>query len=252
VNANPIIAAWIARDAPIQLRPAALRLARRVPAIRDHLSAHLDDPLDRALAGLGDPPDDDSTLRSAVLSAQARTDGGAVLDPTMAAELEKRAEGDPEWWIPAARIHGCCSIDRQRQARSILARQILPYVFPGEIHPMMVDVIAAGDRVLPALHVDWVRKVTVWVSPLLVNDLRHCGLWFWPILGSLAPERLARPLPRLIETTKLPPGGLGMAVAYCHSIGTPGALFLDRCSPQDQLMAALAWASTGGSMAAMR
>ncbi len=196
--------------------------------------------------GLEDPPPSDGSLGMDILIAQARTDGGDLLPADQSADLEKRAEGDARWWIPAARIHAICSLERQRRARSALANQHLPYVFPGEIHPLMVDLLAAGDRILPAMHVDWVRKITQWTSQLLITDLVQLGLWFWPILDSLDPERLARPLPRLLKRRKWPPGGLGMAVAYCHSIGTPGALILDQCGPADRLIAALAWASTSG------
>ena len=41
-----------------------------------------------------------------------------------------------------------------------LSDQNLPYVFPGELHPLQIDIFAVGDKVLPALHVDWVRKLT--------------------------------------------------------------------------------------------
>lgn len=249
MNADAILHAWTQSDEDLASSPAALRLARRVPAAQEHLREILNDPLKRALAGIGEPPASDGSLAMDILIAQARIDGGEHLSEDQAAELEARAEGDIQWWIPAARIHAICSQDRQRRSRSALANQQLPYVFPGEIHPLMVDLLAAGDRVLPALHVDWVRKLTKWVSQLLVTDLEHLGLWFWPILDSLDQGRLARPLPRLISRRNWPPGGLGLAVAYCHSIGTPGALLLDQCGPTDRLIAALAWASTSGSTA---
>ena len=87
---------------------------------------------------------------------------------------------------------------RQRGARSLgrraLSAQELPYVFPGELDPLMVDVLAAGEKVLPALHVDWIRKLTDWIAPALAQDCKHLGLWFWPVLRSLDPGRLGRPL----------------------------------------------------------
>jgi len=252
MDATAIIEDWIGSSTPVTLCPAALRLAQRVPLAQSHLDGHLTDPLDRALAGLGDPPDSGGSLRADVLSAQVRTDRGALLDPAEAALLEQRAHGDPEWWIPAARIHAMASTDRQQIARRALARQNLPYVFPGEVHPMMVHVLAAGDRVLSALHVDWTRKLTQWMTPFLLTDFEKRGLWFWPVLESLDVGRLSRPLPRLAQGTPLGPGGLGMAVAYCHRIGTPGELLMDKCGPLDRLIAALAWASTAESSTQMR
>jgi hypothetical protein len=108
----------------------------------------------------------------------------------------------------------------------------------------MVHLLAAGDRVLPALHIDWTRKLTKWVSDLIALDLTHLGLWFWPILDSMDPDRLARPMPRLAKRNRGPAGAIGLAVAYCHNIGIPGDLLLERCGPDDRLLAALAWEST--------
>lgn len=215
--------------------------------MHDHLDQHLQDPLDRALAGLGAPPPDDGCLRTAVLAAQARTDGGLLLTAAEAEALEARATEDPQWWVPAARLHATASPERRRQARSALARQALPYVYPGEIHPLMVHLLAAGDRVLPALHIDWTRKLTKWVSALIAMDLAHLGLWFWPILDSMASDSMARPMTRLAKRGRGPAGAMGLAVAYCHNIGIPGDLLLEQCGPEDRLLSALAWESTSAT-----
>ena len=174
---DAVLDAWTRSPDPSLLSPAAMRLARRVPSMASTLDAVLADPLDRALAGVGPVPEVDPTdVRAAVLAGQACADGGGALDPAAMAALEDAARGDAQWWVPAARLHVLSSESREREARMSLSEGDLPYVFPGELNPMMVDALAVGDRVLTALHVDWMRKLTGWIADALVVDLRQRGL----------------------------------------------------------------------------
>ena len=120
-----------------------------------------------------------------------------------------------------------------------LSDQVLPYVFPGEIDELMVHVLGAGDRVLPALHVDWVRKLTTWLTPALQLDCKHTGMWFWPILRCLDVGKLSRPLQQL-ASSRLPPGGYGLAAAYCRRLGLDDASLLQAGGESDIRVAALA------------
>ena len=129
---------------------------------------------------------------------------------------------------------------REAEARKVISRQVLPYVFPGEVDPMMVDLLCAGERVLPALHVDWIRKLTVWLSPVIALDCKHGGLWFWPVIRSLDAGKLKRPLMKLAET-RLPPGGYGLAAAYSRRIGLDDGPILSAGGAADQRIAALAF-----------
>ncbi len=240
---SAIIDQWIASRSSVKLFPGLLRLARHVPEAQGYLKTVLEDPLDLALAGLLAPPQGETALDRRVLAALASIDGGVPLVPSAAAALERDAEGDPLWWVHAARVHVLSAESREREARSRLASQQLPYVFPGEIHPLMVDLLAAGDRVLPALHVDWVRKLTKWLCEDLIGvDCARLALWFWPVLGSLDPARLVRPLARISESDLGLPGSAGIAATYCHCVGGPGDLMLARCGPLDRLVLAMALA----------
>ena len=134
-------------------------------------------------------------------------------------DLERRAEGDARWWVPAARLHMLASPDRERAARVALSGQDLPYVFPGELNPLQVEVLAAADRVLPALHVDWARRLAAFAAEALPQDIACVGLWFWPHLRVLDERHLVRALARLRLPRGAAPGAAGLAAAYRHRLG---------------------------------
>lgn len=220
------------------LSPAALRLGRRLAVVRQALQPRLTDPLDLALLGVGPPPGEEVDLGRAVLSAVAAMDGGTPT-PTAAA-LEERATGDARWWPLAAQVHAFSSVKREQQGRMRLSVQELPYAFPGELDPVTIEVLAVGARVLPALHVDWARKLTDHAAEALLLDGRALGLWFWPVLRSMATERLVKPVVALGKARRLAPGALGLAGAYAHRLGAPWAPLVEKGTEADRLLAALA------------
>ena len=236
---------WMAQPEADWLCPAALRLARRVPRLQPTLDRLLLDPVQRGLAGLGPPPVPGAAgdLGQRILSLQALTDGGGSPPLALARALEAEAQGDPRWWVPAARLHVLASEERERSARMALSDQDLPYVYPGELHPLMVEVLAVGDRVLTALHVDWMRKLTAWAADVLVLDVRQLGLWFWPQLRYLSERRLSAPLASLERVRRGQPGSRGLVLAYQARIGKDPTGPLQRLDGADRFIAALAVAS---------
>ena len=192
------------------------RLIRRLPWVQGALSERAHEAIDAALMGIESPPAVSGTLAERVRAAQA----GAEMSVHQLAAMEAEAEAadDTHLWVSAARLHARASPDREAAARRALSAQELPYVFPGEVDRLMVDVLAAGEKVLPALHVDWIRKLTDWISPALALDCKTLGLWFWPVLRSLDPGRRGRPLDRL-AASDLGPGGKGMVVIYAERLG---------------------------------
>lgn len=224
------------------LAPAVLRLSRRLPEARRALAPRLSDPLALALLGEGPPPAEVS-LGRAVLAAVAAAEGGQTVPDAAGLEaLAREAAGRGErcWWPLAAQVHASQSEAREQQGRRTISEQDLPFVFPGELDPFVVDALAVGARALPALHVDWARKVAELVAESLVLDARCLGLWFWPVLRSMATERLGRPVLALRKARRLPPGGMGLTAAYASRIGVPWAPLLEGASPADHLIAALA------------
>jgi hypothetical protein len=236
------IAQFMDAPEPAWLSPAALRLARRVPSLPTALRPFLTDPLDHALVGLEAPPefDEAAPLRDRILRGVALADGEVSLPVAEAAALEAEAKGDDRWWVDAARLHVLASEERERSARMALSYQDLPYVFPGELHPMMVEVLAVGDRVLTALHVDWMRKLAGWVMDVAVLDVRLMGLWFWPQLRYLDERKVARPLKKLLRVRRGQPGSRGLVVAYRARIGQDVSNDLAALEGADRFVAALA------------
>ena len=241
MEAEKVIAQWVAQ-APSSFTDLELRLLRRLPEWSSRMEPFVKGPIERALAGLGPPPEASGDLHSRVRIALASSDSGVVNDTAAMRQLEMEAEssGDPHLWLTAARLHVEASPAREAEARMALSDQVLPYVFPGEIDARMVHVLSAGERVLPALHVDWVRKLTTWLAPTLSLDCKHGGLWFWPVIRILDAGKLKRPLMKLANV-RLPPGGYGLASVYCRRIGLEGDPLLVVGQQVDQRIAALAF-----------
>ncbi len=232
---------WLKRpDLTLMIDPA-LRLARRVPAVQAVLEGLLDDPIARALAGLPGPAPVAGSLRDRVRLGIAAVDGGSgIPDP---GALEEAARHDPAWWVPAARIHALTVPERERAGRMALSEQSIPYVFPGDLHPMQVEIFAVGDRVLPALHVDWVRKLSGLAVEAVRLDCASLGMWTLPLLDVLDSAMLIRTLTSMRRLRRLPPGGVGLAAIYLERLGRPAASLLAAAGPTDRLLLDLARAA---------
>jgi hypothetical protein len=238
---NPVLTDFARQPDLRLLSPAALRLSRRMPEFTALLDPLPLSPVQRALAGLpADPQPVSLAERLALL--QARTDGGLTPPLAEAAALEEACRGDVALWVPAARLHVLASPAREQAARMALSFQDLPYVFPGELHPLMVELFAVGDRILTALHIDWARRLADWLGEALILDLRALGLWTWPLLTFFPERRLHKPLLALSTARRLPPGALGLGAAYLARAGGSPEPLLSKAGPADQLHYALAMA----------
>jgi hypothetical protein len=235
-----VLADWLAQGG----RPESdveLRLIRRLPSLLSEIQGDIVDPVERALAGLDAPPPLEGDLRRRLRIMVARSDSNLKSDSVVLSALEEEAHasGEAHLWITAARLHSAQSVAREAEARMALSDQALPYVFPGELDPLMVHLLSSGECILPALHVDWIRKLTVWLSPALTLDCRCGGMWFWPVLRSLDAGKLSRPLAKL-SGQRLPAGGYGLAAAYSRRIGLDDTALLQAGGKRDRIIAALA------------
>jgi len=240
MNAEAVLNDWLAQGG----RPESdveRRLIRRLPDLLSRLDGDVTDPVERALTGLEDPPPLEGDLNRRLRIMVSRSDAGMQNDPMILADMEAEAleSGDAHLWMTAARLHSLESVAREAEARMALSDQALPYVFPGEIDPLMVHLLSAGERILPALHVDWIRKLTVWLAPALSLDCKCGGMWFWPVLRSLDAGKLTRPLAQLAGQ-RLPVGGYGLAAAYSRRIGLDDTALLQAGGERDHIVASLA------------
>jgi len=242
MNPDAIIEAFVRAPDPSLLSPFLLRLARGQLVLRGALDDLVEDPIHRALCGLDsapdEPPSDD--LAQTIHWAEARIEEGSPPDLALLAQLETRAREDLQWWGSAARLHARCSTARENQARMALGEQSIPYVFPGNLDPMQIEILAAGDCILPALHVDWVRKLSGFVLETMILDLRFSGGWFWPLLEVLEGRKAARMIGAMAKRPRKGPGALGMLGAYLTRLGEPLDSILPDFGPVDELVAAVA------------
>jgi hypothetical protein len=243
-EARARLQAWI-NQGGVPETDVELRLIRRLPWIVEALDDRLSGGAERALVGLDHTAAPSTTPTERLRLAIAHAEGGQEVDMAAMAELEEAFQGEPTLWIPAARLHASVNLGREAAARMSLSDQSLPYVFPGDVHPMMVDVLACGERVLPALHVDWVRKLTTWMAPLLVLDCTVLGMWFWPVLSVLAASKLRAPLAGLAGQ-RLPSGGRGLAAAYAARLGEDGTALMAGATELDQRIVDLVFLGDSG------
>jgi hypothetical protein len=238
-EAKARVEAWISKGG-IPQTDVERRLIRRLPWLVDALDKHIIGDAERALLGL------DHTVSPSLVPAErlrlaiAHYEGDQELDKVAMAELEAAFEGDPSLWIPAARLHASVNLGREAAARMTLSDQSLPYVFPGDVHPMMVDVLACGERVLPALHVDWLRKLTVWMSTVLILDCTALGM------SVLDANKLKRPLVNL-ASQPLPSGGRGLAAGYAARLGLDGTALMEGSTELDQRILDLIFLGDAGA-----
>ncbi len=230
------IEAWLDQGGRVET-DLECRLIARLPWVRARLEDRTTDPTRRVLMGMPCDAPAPAALRDRVGWAR----GGYPWSVADCARMEGEARDQEaiSEWIHAARCHASASVAREAEARRALSAQELPYVFPGEVHPLMVDVWAAGEKILPALHVDWVRKLTDWMAPALALDCEHLGMWFWPVIRSLDAGRLKGPMTRLL-TGRMSAGGMGLLTIYAERIGFGFPSINDTLQPLDRRIVALA------------
>ena len=102
-----------------------------------------------------------------------------------AKELEAFFEGDLQWWVQAAQYHVSVSPKREDLARIRLSQGTIPFVFPGDLLPIHVEIIAAGKGILSVLHADLNRKLSDLVLRTFPLDAQYLGAWFLPLLPVL-------------------------------------------------------------------
>ena len=192
-----------------------LRYARQNPILQQRLDLILADPIERGLCGLQVcEPIREGNLEQRVLSAIAYVDAGGKLDKDWARTLEQEACDDPKWWVPAVKLHGIANPQRELEARRKLSEQSIPFVFPGDLHALQVEIFAFGSKTLHVLHVDWLRKLAEFTCQALHIDCQALGFWFLPIIDILPEKIFVRQLKKTQRKSRFNIGSRGVLAVY--------------------------------------
>jgi hypothetical protein len=211
------------------LRLASRKTGSPIPQIKNISQEHA-----RAMMGVVRiPPQDAETILEEVFLAWSWVEYGGSLEVAYCADLEERSKSNHAIWPIAARVHVHQSLEREKDARSLLSIQQLPFSLPNVLNETQVEVLASGDRVLNALHVDWVRKLAGHVLDVLVLDCRYVGLWFEPILDILPESSLRRALRKIPRSRKRQEGSLGLAAYYAWRLNMRTDSFLKKGTHRD-------------------
>ena len=185
-------------------------------------------------------PDIGENIYEEVFLSWAWNEAGKTLDKEYCRNLEERARKNMVLWPIATRIHAIQHDDRVVQARIKLSHQHLPFSLFQELDEVQVEVLACGDQILNALHVDWVRKIARHTLKALPLDCQNVGFWFAPILDVLPEEDIKKSLKKLKRVRKFQEGGLGLAAFYAWRLNMDENMFLNGASERDREIFSLA------------
>ena len=185
-------------------------------------------------------PTEGNNIFEEVFLAWSWNQSGRVLSREYCQQLEDKAKSHMALWPIAARIHALQHDDRVMQARIKLSHQQLPFSLFHELDEVQVEVLACGDKILNALHVDWVRKLARHTLKALPLDCQNVGFWFAPILDVLPEEDIKRSLKKLTRTRKFQVGSLGLAAFYSWRLNMDEDLFLSSAQSRDKELFSLA------------
>jgi len=232
---------------------AVLRVARRLPGLPERLASSIVDPVDRMLLGLercgplpvisGESALDESGLENALWCAQACFDEGVPVPADWLGQLEDAISNSSlmnRHWPCVARLRARVDVQRVAEVRKSVAIGVVPWSSPGELSALQVHLLAAGDRVLGALDVDTVQRLTKSILPAIEMDLQAAGLWFWPHMRWFSTGVMQRKL-RTIKPVLS--GRAGMVMAYQWAVGDWSGVVLDTLEPMDRLVFAILRAS---------
>ena len=225
---------WLEEE---KISPRMLLLSRRITAVVERLEEHIVTPVNRVLLGVEEQePSTSEDIRSDILIAQAWLAAGNSLEEEFTRELEERAkQQSTALWVDAARLHVLTSSSRELKARMALSIQQLPYIFPGELSELHVEMFSVGDRALHVLHVEWLKKLTGVAVESLELDCQHVAAWLLPFLEILPEKALRKQIAKVGRKRRLVGGGIGLLAFYAGKIGAPVDSILQRGDRYDQL-----------------
>jgi len=213
-----------------------LSFSRNVPWIQQRLLSVLKDDLHRAL--LGEERTDlvqSSSVERDIWFARAWFESGKSIEGKFVADLEQRAEElDPILHIEAASLHVKTSTSREMLSRQRLCSMEIPFVYPGDVLPLHIELFAGGEKALHVLHVELLRKLGMLVIDSLEQDCHTCGAWLLPLIEVLPERKLRKQIQQLTNKPSrknqrlFMGGGWGLLATYAQRIGMDVDPILDR------------------------
>ncbi len=226
-----------------KLSKTMLSFSRNVPWIQERLLSRVHDPLHRALLGEEcDEPSETDDIESDIWFGRALLESGKSLNAQWLRSLEDRAEAqDPILHIEAASLHVKASMEREMLSRQRLCSMEIPFVYPGDVLPLHVELFAGGEKALHVLHVELLRKLGMVIIDSLEQDCQHRGAWLLPLIEVLPERKLIKQIQQLTKSPSrknqrlFAGGGWGLLATYAHRIGLDVTQILDRGTEMDAL-----------------
>ena len=225
---------WVEQE---KISDTTLLFIRNIPTFKQQMQTFISDPIQRVVLGVEEcEPSHSNDLETDIRLAKAWLASGKSLEIPFVQKLEHRAMDNPVLHIEAARLHVLTCPSRELKARMALSTQALPYIFPGDIAPLHIELFAVGDRALHVLHVEWLKKLSKIAVEAIELDCIHCGAWSLPFLEILPERDLQKRVQKLARKKKYSGGGLGLLAFYGSRIGLDAKRLLQHGDAYDELL----------------
>ena len=222
-----------------------LSFSRNVEWIQERLVKVCTDDLNRALLGedieieLVQP--NENNLERLIWLARSRVEQGKSIEESWLRDLESMTESNPLFHIEAASTHVKASMSREMLSRQRLCSMEIPFVYPGEVLPLHIELFAGGEKALHVLHVELLRKLGMVIIDTLELDCQHRGAWLLPLIEVLPERKFKKEIERLTKSPSrknqrlFKGGGWGLLATYAQRIGLDIEPILERGDKMDWL-----------------
>lgn len=221
-----------------------LSFSRQVDFVQARLADKIHNSIHRKLLGLdvsNIEPNASNSLESDIWATSAYMASGQTPTEEWLRDLEDRSSIDPVLQIEAAKLHVQGSMMREMQARQRLSEKSLPFVFPGEVVPLHIELFAGGEKALHVLHVELLQKLGKILVDSVEIDCQYKGTWLLQLIEVLPEKKLKRKIhvlstsPTRKQRRIFTGGGWGLLAAYAQRIGVDPMAILDNGNEMDRL-----------------
>ena len=137
-----------------------LCFAKKIPKVREQFLKEELSLVQKAFLGVERiTPSITSNIENDVRISKSFVQNGGSLDVEFLKILEEKIVSDPILHTDVARLHVLQSPEREEKARRAIVLEEIPFVFPGELTPLHIEIFAVGDKALHVLHVEGLKKL---------------------------------------------------------------------------------------------